>query len=67
MDRGRVELQVLGASLVLFLLILAFAFFTGSTFGQRCQKAYSSAPDVSQCVMRLADGGPLFKGGGRGP
>jgi hypothetical protein len=44
-------------SLVGFGLLLASVFATGSTFGQRCDRAYpTNALEAERCVERLAHG-----------
>lgn len=44
-------------TLVSFGLILASVFAGGSTFGQRCDRAYASDPlEAERCVERLAHG-----------
>lgn len=46
--------------IVLAVLLIAAVFWTGSTFGQRCAKAYPNQhPAIEQCVERLASGGTL--------
>lgn len=42
------------AGVVLFLIILAFVFATGSTFGQRCTAMGYTGPDHAQCVESFA-------------
>jgi len=47
--------------LMLILLMISFPMLTGSTFGQRCAKAYPD--DLAQqerCVRRAADGGYVY-------
>ena len=45
-------------TLVGFGLILATVFASGSTFGQRCDRAYAGDPlEAERCVDRLAHGG----------
>lgn len=50
---------VLVAGLVTGLLLIATVVATGNTFGQRCERVYSTSTDVQQCVRRLKEGGPL--------
>ncbi len=41
-------------------LMIGLALATGSTFGQRCHRAYSTNPlEAERCVDRLANGGKI--------
>jgi len=46
---------------LVFFLFFAMPFITGSTFGQRCAKAYPDDPVQQEwCVERLSKGGLVY-------
>lgn len=48
------------AGIVVGVCLIAFVFLTGSSFGQRCARAYpDSGLDQERCVGRLAVGGKI--------
>ena len=48
------------SGVLLFIVLVVAVFAAGATFGQRCSAAGHSAADHERCIMRLADGGPVY-------
>lgn len=57
------DLASLFIVLIFVAIVLLLPFVTGSTFGQRCAKAYPDDPAaVERCVVRMKNhGGPLYE------
>ncbi len=48
------------AGIVIGICLIAYAFISGSTFGQRCGTEYAKGSnDWHQCVKRLSEGGEV--------
>lgn len=43
-------------SIFLVFILMISIFFSGQTFGQRCEKIYSDDVEVEKCVKRLVNG-----------
>jgi len=56
-----IVLSAVGACVLFFVALIALPFITGSTFGQRCTKAWPEDPAQQEwCVIRLNKGGTVY-------